>query len=324
MDDSKNNNTLGQGKSQENRPEPHPRDGHLRIPNEVAEALARLRVSGSQAQILWAVLRKTLGWQHSGEWRNEPYTISLSDLNQATDVSRRQLQRELEDLTRRHILNSQPRKGKAPLLSLNLDIDSWEMTKLSLVTEMAVVTEPSQGGDRNGTSTGDRSSTSLVAELSLVPASNQIGLNKPKETLNKQTKETGVVSTPPIKTGAKSKPYQVQAGIFLDLVEERENTKIINRGKAIKSVRAIIANYPSTTPEKLYECFCWLRDNDSFLHNKEPPAIISFMPDKYPAWLAGKLKPVGGETYVRSRADRQRPQFDIEIVKSGEGQDGEP
>ena len=31
----------------------------------------------------------------------------------------------------------------------------------------------------------------------------------------------------------------------------------------------------------------------------------------------------GGETHGRATADRQRPQFDIEIVKSGEGQDGE-
>jgi phage replication O-like protein O len=295
--------------------EPHPKNGHVRLPNEVVEALARLRMSGSQAQIIWAVMRKTLGWQRSGEWNNEPYPISLNDLNQATGVSRRQLLREIEALTRRYILTSQPRKGKAPLLSLNLDVDSWEMTKLSLVTELALE------GDRNGTSTGDRSGTSLVSEMALVPASNHEGLKKPKETLNKQTKETGVDATPPIKTGAKSKPYQVQAGIFLDLVEQRD-TKIINRGKAIKAARAIFTNYPETTPEKLYECFAWLRDNDSFLHNKEPPAIISFMPDKYPAWLAGKLKPMGGETHVRPTTDRQRPQFDIDIIKSGENQDG--
>jgi len=271
-------------------------------------------------------MRKTLGWQKSGEWKNEPYPISLTDLNQATGVSRRQLLRELEALTRRHILSSQPRKGKAPLLSLNLDVDSWGMTKLSLVTELAQVAELALGGDRNGMGTSDRSGSSLGPEMALVPASNHEGLKKPKETLNKQTKETGVDATPPIKTGAKSKPYQVQAGIFLDLVEERENTKIINRGKAIKAIRAIFSKYPETTPEKLYQCFAWLRDNDSFLHNKEPPAIISFMPDKFPTWLAGKLQGIGGDRYghqpgkgirPKPQQERRRP---IKYIK-GSGED---
>jgi len=140
-----------QGESQESSAEPHPRDGHIRIPNTVADALARLRVSGSQAQIIWAVMRKTIGWQKSGAWKNEPYPISLADLNQATGVSRRQLLRELEDLTRRHILTRQARKGRTPLLSLNLDVGSWEVTKLSPVTETALVTELAPGGDRIGT-----------------------------------------------------------------------------------------------------------------------------------------------------------------------------
>ena len=311
MTNSSDNHIPRQGESQERSTEPHPRNGHLRIPNQVADALARLRVSGSQAQILWAVLRKTLGWQKSGEWKNEPYPISLTDLNQATSVSRRQLLRELEDLTRRHILTRQPRKGKAPHLSLNLDFASWVVTKLAPVTEL------SPRGDRIVTSTGDKTGTSLVTELSPHPDIKSKLLNKPKETLKKHTKETGMENMPPT-TKTKSEPYQVEAGIFLDLVEEQEDTKIINRGKAIKAIRAIFINYPETTPEKLYECFAWLRDNDLFLHNKEPPAIISFMPDKFPAWLAGKLQPKGGEKHGGARESRQRPKLDIEIIKSGE------
>lgn len=173
MQSSRDNNTPGQGKGQESSPEAHPRDGHLRIPNKVAEAFAQLRMSGSQAQILWAVLRKTLGWQRSGEWKNEPYPISLADLNQATSVSRRWLLREIEDLTRRHILTRQQRRGKAPLLSLNLDVASWGVAKPALVAK------PARGGGEIA--------TSLVAKSPLVPASNQIGLKKPKETYIKKT-----------------------------------------------------------------------------------------------------------------------------------------
>jgi hypothetical protein len=61
------------------RREPHPRDAHLRIPNEVTEQLARLRLSGSEWQIVWVVLRRTVGRQTSGEWRNRHYPTSLGD-----------------------------------------------------------------------------------------------------------------------------------------------------------------------------------------------------------------------------------------------------
>jgi len=45
-------------------------------------------------------------------------------------------------------------------------------------------------------------------------------------------------NTPSIKTKTKSKPYQVETGILLDLIEQREDTKIINQGKAIKIAKA--------------------------------------------------------------------------------------
>ncbi len=187
MNSSNINNSPVPSESQGSSTQPHPRDGHIRIPNTVADAFARLRVSGSQAQIIWAVMRKTIGWQKSGEWKNEPYPISLADLNQATGVSRRQLLRELEDLTRRHILTRQARRGRTPLLSLNLDVDSWRVTKLSLVTETALVTELAPEGDRIG--------TGLVTELSPPTDTKSKLLNKPKETIKKHTKETRGPST---------------------------------------------------------------------------------------------------------------------------------
>jgi len=179
---STDNVTPGQGKGQESSTQPHPRDGHLRIPNEVAEALARVRVSGSQAQILWAVLRKTLGWQHSGEWRNEPYPISLTALNQATGVSRSSCLRDIKNLTRRHILSRQQRRGKAPLLSLNLDIGRWGSSKIGTSSKIG------NGGVAKLTPV-------LVAELT-PPIDTKSYL--PKETLNKP-KEDGAPTTDELK-----------------------------------------------------------------------------------------------------------------------------
>jgi len=69
------------------------------------------------------------------------------------------------------------------------------------------VTELAPGGDRIGTGTGDKSGTGLVTELAPPTDTKSKLLNKPKETLKKHTKETGVETTPPIKRGTKKKKY---------------------------------------------------------------------------------------------------------------------
>ena len=70
----------GQSEGGKNSAEPHPKDGHIRLPNDIVENLARLKANGSQYRIIFAIWRRTLGWQKSGEWKNEPYPISLGDL----------------------------------------------------------------------------------------------------------------------------------------------------------------------------------------------------------------------------------------------------
>jgi hypothetical protein len=164
------------------------------------------------------------------------------------------------------------------------------------------------GGGETATNPSGRTATDLVAKRSL---SSNTTSDRPKETIkkqiNKHTKETGTGGKLPLRTSIKSKPYQVEAGMFLGLVEQREGIKIINRAKAIKAIRSISLKYPNATSEKLYECFTWLGENDSFLYKKEPPLIISMMPDKYPAWLTGRLEPRGEGNGKPPRGVRPKP-----------------
>ncbi|MBA7611700.1 hypothetical protein ES703_18928 [subsurface metagenome] len=188
MNGSKHNDIASQGKSQEN-PEPHPRDGHIRLPNEVVEKLAQLEANGSQYRIIFAVWRRTLGWQKSGEWRNEPHPISLGDLAKATGLDRRQVRREVKNLTERNILTRQPGQRKS-LVSFNLDHTSWVGVKLPPPTEHGLGVKLPLGGGEATPSVGGEITPSLGVELPPPPDTKSKLGKKPKETINKHTKET--------------------------------------------------------------------------------------------------------------------------------------
>ena len=179
MTNSKGNNINRQHEGQGHSEEPHPRDGHIRVPNEVVDRLAKLQASGAEWQIIFATWRRTLGWQHSGEWRNEPYPISLGDLSKATGLNRRYVAREVKDLVERNILKRTAGERKH-LLCFNLDYTTWVVSKRTLV-----------GSGEIDTSSSVQIDTSLVSKQTLPSDTKLKLLNKPKETY----KETGVPPT---------------------------------------------------------------------------------------------------------------------------------
>lgn len=156
--------------------QPHPRNGHVRVPNEILERLAQLEASGSQYRIIFAVWRRTLGWQRSGEWKNESYPISLGDLAKATGVNRRHIAREVRDLVHRNILERMPGEAKN-LLRFNLDYTSWIVSKRSI------------DNGKMATGTDGDMTTNMVAKRSLALATKSGVVNNTKETRKKQ-KET--------------------------------------------------------------------------------------------------------------------------------------
>jgi phage replication O-like protein O len=302
---------------------PQLEDGFARIANEILEAIARTPLSDYESRCVHFLWRKTYGWRNptSGESKKVD-VISRTQWAEGTDMLRRHVDRVLIRLTKRNIITKQivyrsTRPKRVILWGFQKRYKEWlspkQVTLQIQLSPNQVIGEVSPKAVTDKTELSPKQVTSPI-QPSLIQrrvSPKQVTISSPKQVHTKDNKDTltrdkSVVSTPPT-TRAKSKPYQVQAGIFLDLVEERENIKIINRGKAIKAVRAILANYPGTMPEKLYECFAWLRDNDSFLHNKEPPAIISFMPDKFPTWLAGKLQGIGGDRYGHQPGKGVRP-----------------
>lgn len=299
---------------------PQLEDGFTRIANEILEAIARTPLSDYESRCVHFLWRKTYGWQNPNGESKKADVISHTQWAEGTGITRRHVDRVLIRLAKRNIITKQiVYRGTKRIILWGFQKRYKEWVSPKQVTLQSQLS-PKQ----------------VMSPIQLSPiqgslSPKQVTISSPKQVHTKDNKDTptkdkGVVSTPPIKTGTKSKSYQAEAGIFLDLVEEREDTKIINRGKAIKAIRAIFSKYPETTLEKLYQCFAWLRNNDSFLHNKEPPAIISFMPDKFPAWLAGKLQGIGGERYGRQRGKGIRPKPDqrrLHPIRRIDGETGE-
>lgn len=132
---------------------PGPENGHLRMPNWLVERLARLRLNGTQWQILWAVWRRTLCWQEKGHWGNRPWPISTGDIAAAIDINLHQVKRGMSSLVDMNIIlrdNTPGGRGHKPVTSFNLDPTTWKAplnsseiaTLTERVTDVIPITEP--------------------------------------------------------------------------------------------------------------------------------------------------------------------------------------
>jgi hypothetical protein len=115
------------------------------------------------------------------------------------------------------------------------------------------------------------------------------------------------------KAKTRLKPRQQEAGILLDMIQQHIGAKLIQRPKLQGLIRHLLVNCPEATPERLFECFKWLKQNDDFCRSRDSPTVISMLPSKYPEWAAGKLPPGKEERHGRTgerRQDTQRDAYD--------------
>jgi phage replication O-like protein O len=87
-----------QSKEQPVGANPQIEDGHIDIANEIAEALARVQLSGYEWRILWVIFRKTYGWHKKMD------QISITQFEKATGLKRWHVHRTLSILTEKNIV----------------------------------------------------------------------------------------------------------------------------------------------------------------------------------------------------------------------------
>ncbi len=154
---------------------PSLKNGYFPIANELAEALARSSISGSEVRILWVVFRKTWGWS-DGDKRKDFDKISLSQFVEATEMKHTNVAKALKSLVvNRLLLKSDKGYG------INQDYDQWVVVKRL---------------PRNGSSLQAQSSslqTTKKSSLQTTKSSSLLHIHKRKKEKKETTKET----TPP-------------------------------------------------------------------------------------------------------------------------------
>lgn len=153
--------------------------GHLALANEIVEALARTRISGTEWQLLWVILRKTYGWHKKLD------AIPLSQFHEMTGLPKPHITRYLKKLLRKRVIFVARKSTGAAIYGFNKDFESWQpMPKKKGVRKEGMAS----GGE-------DRESGEIVEILSFEPSSGEssgepIAEGKEKETYGLHVKLT--------------------------------------------------------------------------------------------------------------------------------------
>lgn len=128
---------------------PQKENGYTAIANEIMEAVAKVRLNGSQHSILLAVWRYTYGFQKC------EHKLAISFLAEATNLQARVVRKELKTLfERRILLETKGYAGtRSRVIKFNKDYDQWlegcKNTSLArgvqIYLSSEVQTDPSRG-----------------------------------------------------------------------------------------------------------------------------------------------------------------------------------
>lgn len=106
---------------------PQLENGYFKIANEIAEALTRTNLSAYQSRILWAILRKTYGFNKKEDW------VSYSQLAHLTGLRKQHIFRTLKELKDRNLVT----KG-GYFVGFNKDYQQWRELPKGVTTHHKV------------------------------------------------------------------------------------------------------------------------------------------------------------------------------------------
>lgn len=121
---------------------PQLEDGHVRIANEILEALLKANLTGAEWTVLMFIFRKTYGWQKKED------EISLSQFVKALPLSRRGICKALNHLRLVNII-ALVHKGSSVNSSnvymINKNYETWQLVNQSTLVHKQVKTSAQTG-----------------------------------------------------------------------------------------------------------------------------------------------------------------------------------
>lgn len=105
---------------------PQKENGYTAIANEIMDVLAKTCLSGSNRQVLDTVLRKTYGWNKKEDF------LSISQLEEATLLSRRAVIYALQNLEAKKIIIITRDSNRTNSIKFNKNYDDWIVQSFAL------------------------------------------------------------------------------------------------------------------------------------------------------------------------------------------------
>jgi phage replication O-like protein O len=183
-------------------------DGFTRVANELLDALMRTKLSGTQSQVVMAVIRQTYGYRKGADRLHTGYLAEL------TGLDRTQVKRAVKALESRKILTIVRGAGIFYMASINRVISEWKEDKIA----------PENGGAKM-----PESGAELPREWSKIAPSMEQNCPTTKENNKRKQQKTvtdgasACAETPaatPLKTQVKNTPYQAILDAYHELLPE--------------------------------------------------------------------------------------------------------
>ena len=204
---------------------PQTEDGYTRIANELLEAIMRNDFSKREVKVIWAIIRKTYGWNQKFD------RIALSQFEQLTGLKKNHISTTLASLVGKNVVLKQDLK-----YSINKKYIEWEDNKYSPETGLKTSDEASpktglkEKESQNGTSpeTGLQTSpkTGQGKSQNGTKTSPKTGLHKRQKTLLQKTVKKYIAEI----------PDWIDAKLWDDFIEIREAKKAVNSERAISII----------------------------------------------------------------------------------------
>lgn len=124
---------------------PQTENGYLRLANELAEALMKAPLNGSQWRVVMGVIRESYGWDR------KLAPLSLRRLAAMTGMDRRNVRREIATLVTAGVIVRQDQDGEGTMLGMGKDYESWKLDR-----GRGLIHPLGSTGDRGRGRTGDQ------------------------------------------------------------------------------------------------------------------------------------------------------------------------
>jgi phage replication O-like protein O len=212
---------------------PQSENGHIDIANEVAEALARYRLSGAEWQVLWVIIRFTWGWHKKDEY------ISYGVIAEKTGLKRPNVIRAVQSMANKKIL---VKNGQRTInnLKFNKDYEQWS----------AGIKNDTTAGIKNDTTTGIKNDTTAGIKNDISPIN---VLKKHKETIQIRKEST------------KEKKTRFMKFVFLTEDEHKKLLEKLGEAKTaamIESLNYYIGSKGDKYKSHYYTILQWLSKDE--------------------------------------------------------------